>query len=208
MFKRFFPKQEDFFELFQEMADEMVEASEQFRLLLKHLDNFESYAKAIQTHEEKADNIAETTLTKLHKTFITPFDRYDIHRFVQRLDDVLDAIYRTSKRIIVYQVKRVPFEIDSIAYLCVQAAEIIRKTVALISNLKNSVQILELCEQIDSLEGEAEQLLLSGMSRLFQEQPNHLDLLKTKEIYEYTKSIMKNCQGVAHIIKDVVLEYS
>ncbi len=208
MFKRFFPQQEDFFALFQEMADEMVEAAEQYRLLLKNLENFEGYAKAIQAHEEKADNIAEIILTKLHKTFITPFDRYDIHRFVQRLDDVLDAIYRTSKRIIVYQVTKVPTEIDSIAYLIIQAAEILRKTVSLISNLKNSEKILELCEQIDGLEGEAEQLLLSGMSRLFQDQPDHLELLKTKEIYEYSKSIMKNCQGVAHIIKDVVLEYS
>lgn len=208
MLKLILPHQEDFFKLFKDVANELVEASEQFQALLKDLSNVEKYAKAIAIHEEKADKISDNTLTKLHKTFITPFDRYDIHRFVKKLDDILDAINRTTKRIVIYKVHAVPPEINSMAFLCTQATETIRKAVQFLDNLKNAQQILELCDSIDKLEIEGEQLLLTGVSRLFQEPVDHRELLKIKEIYEYTKSIIKNCQGVAQIIKDVVLEYS
>ncbi len=202
------PKEEDFFKLFYEIANELVEASVQFQTMLRDFQQCERYANAIALHEEKADQITEITLLKLHKTFITPFDRYDIHRFVKKLDDVLDSINRTTKRIMIFKIKELPSEINSIAFLGVQATETIRKAIEYVRNMKNSTRILDLCDSIDKLETEAEHLLLSGISRLFQENIDCLELLKIKEIYEYSKSIIKNCQGVSNIIKDVVLEYS
>lgn len=208
MLKFFLPHQEDFFQFFYQIADEMVEAAEQFQLMLKDLEHYEKYAKSISQHEEKADTLADSTLIKLHKTFITPFDRNDIHRFVIKLDDILDAINRTSKRLVIYRVQSVPEEIHSIAFLCVHGTETVRKAVKQLNNLKNSSKILALCDSINGLEAEAEQLLLKGVSRLFQEDIDDREVLKIKEIYEYSKSIIKNCQGASLIIKDVVLEYS
>lgn len=206
--KLFLPKQEDFFQFFQSIVVELVEAAVQFELLLKDLSHAEQYGQIIANHEKTADKIADATLARLHKTFITPFDRNDIHRLVKKLDDILDATNRTSKRIIIYKIESIPTEITSMSHLCVKAVLAIQKAVNLLNNLKKSEEILSLCASVNDIESETEQLLLSGVSRLFQETSDHRMLLKTKEIYEYTNGIIKKCQGVAHIIKDVVLEYS
>ncbi len=208
MLKIFLPKEENFFRLFQAIGSELVQASKQFQLMLQDLNNREQYAKTITLHEEKADKIADTALLKLHKTFITPFDRYDIHQLVNNLDDILDSIDRTTKRIIIYQIQVVPEDIHSIATLCLEAVKTVEKAVECLNNLKNSKKILDLCDSIEAIESQAERVLLAGVSSLFQIENDYKRLLKIKEIYEYSKSIIKSCQGVSNIIKGVVLEYS
>jgi hypothetical protein len=208
MLRFFLPKQENFFKYFQAIALDLVQAAEQFQWMLKDLNNREKYAKEIARHEEKADKTVNATLSKLHKTFITPFDRYDIHRFVENLDDILDSINRTAKRIVIYQVHSVPAEIEAIALIGVQATHIVCEAVKNLSNLKNASKILKACDSIDDFESESEQLLITGMSRLFEEETDFRELLKTKEIYEYANATIKSCRGVAHVMKDVVLEYS
>jgi len=208
MLRFFLPREESFFRFFRAIASELVQASKQFQLMLEDLDNREQHAKTISLHEEKADKIADTALVKLHKTFITPFDRYDIHQLINNLDDVLDSIDKATKRIIMYQIQSIPEDIHSIAALCVEAAKTVEKAVECLSNLKHSKKILDLCNMIEAIESQAEQVLLSGVSSLFQMENDYKRLLKIKEIYEYSKSVIKNCQGVSNIIKGVVLEYS
>jgi predicted phosphate transport protein (TIGR00153 family) len=208
MLKFLLPKEEDFFRLFSAISCELVQASKQFQLMLQDLDRRDQYAKVISLHEEKADQIANTALLKLHKTFITPFDRYDINQLINGLDDILDSINKAAKRIIIYQIQSIPEEIHAIATLCLQSTEIVEKAVACLNNLKNSKEILDLCLIVEDIESQTERVLLTGVSSLFQNENNYKHLLKIKEIYEYSKSIIKNCQGVSNIIKGVVLEYS
>ncbi len=208
MLRYFFPVQEDFFEQFRKIAVELLQISEQFQTLLSHLENSKHYVVAIEEHEEKVNAIINTTLEKLHKTFITPFDRYDIHRFVKKLDDTADAIQRTAKRIHIYKLEKLPQEILSIAELALQSAKVLQTATGHLNSLKNASKILELCDMVNRYEREAEKLLLSGVSRLFEEEADMRQLLKIKEIYEYSKSILNGCQTVSNIIKDIVLEYS
>jgi len=208
MLKFLLPKEEDFFRLFRAIGNELVQASKQFQLMLQNLNVREQYAEVISQHEEKADKIANTALLKLHKTFITPFDRYDIHQLINGLDDILDAIDKATKRIIIYQIQLIPDEIHSIAALCLEAAKTVEKAVECLSDLKHSKKILAHCLSVEEIESQAEKVLLSGMSALFQMESDYKNLLKIKEVYEYTKFIIKNCQGVSNIIKGVVLEYS
>lgn len=208
MLRYFLPAQEDFFELFRKIAGELFQISEQLQLLLKNLETPEKYVIAIEEHEEKVNAIINMTLEKLHKTFITPFDRYDIHRFVKKLDDTADAIQRTAKRIHIYKLKKLPQEIHAIAELSVQSAVVIQTATGNLNSLKHASVILEECDTVNRFEREAEKLLLSGVSRLFEEESDMRQLLKIKEIYEYSKSILNGCQTVSNIIKDIVLEYS
>jgi uncharacterized protein Yka (UPF0111/DUF47 family) len=208
MLRYFLPAQEDFFELFRKIAAELSHISKQFQILLNNLETSQEYVIAIEEHEEKVNIIINMTLEKLHKTFITPFDRYDIHRFVKKLDDTADAIQRTAKRIHIYKLKSLPKEIHAIAELSHQSAEVIQNATANLNSLNNASKILELCDAVNRFEKEAEKLLLSGVSRLFEEESDMRQLLKIKEIYEYSKSILNGCQTVSNIIKDIVLEYS
>lgn len=208
MLRYFLPAQEDFFEQFRKIAVELLHISEQFQALLNNLEHSQNYVSAIEEHEERVNIIINTTLEKLHKTFITPFDRYDIHRFVKKLDDTADAIQRTAKRVHIYKLKNLPKEIHAIAELSVESAKVIQTATGHLHLLKNTSIILELCDTVNRYEREAEKLLLSGVSRLFEEESDMRQLLKIKEIYEYSKSILNGCQTVSNIIKDIVLEYS
>lgn len=208
MFKYFLPAQEDFFELFCLISDELLTVVKQYQVLLQHLNEPEPYMKIIEVHEEKANVIINNTLEKLHKTFITPFDRYDIHRFVKKLNDTLDAVHRTAKRITIYKLHSLPAEIHSMSTLCLQSVQVIQTATKQLNSLKNASTILSLCDMMNDLENEAEQLLLAGVSRLFEEEADLRQLLKIKEIYEYSKSTLNGCQIVSNIIKDIVLEYS
>lgn len=208
MLKFFLPKEEDFFKFFHSIALLLVKTAEQFQRLLQELNNREQHAAIIDFHEREADKMADATFIKLHKTFITPFDRYDIHRLVISLDDIIDSINSTTKRIAIYRLNSIPKEIISVAALCLDASKILCEAVGYLNNMKYASKILSLCDAIEVLENQADQLLLSGESQLFEEENDFRLLLKIKEIYECSKVTIKNCQGLAHVIKNIVLEYS
>lgn len=208
MLKFFLPPSDEFFQFFQSSAEELVHAGEQFKYMLSDLNNRHNYARQISLHEDRADKIEEATLTKLHRTFITPFDRFDIHRLVSKLDDTVDSIERISRRIVIYKVTSVPNDIIKMGELCHQATQILLKAVGNLNSLSNSTEILTLCDSIKPLENEADQIALLGVVKLFKEESDIKQLLQTKELYEQTKSIIVGCRTVAIIIKDIVLEYS
>ena len=94
MLKRLLPRQDSFFQLFQQAADKLQLASTEFSNMLSDLDHQQHYVDEIARHEEEADTIAHTNFQLLHKTFITPFDRHDIHQLTSTLDDIIDLINR------------------------------------------------------------------------------------------------------------------
>ena len=108
MLKKLLPNQDNFFELFEQAAYQLESAAEHFLQLVQDLPHASEYAKLIAEHEATADNYARATFDLLHKAFITPFDRHDIHRLTRKLDDILDIINRTTQRIVLYQFKVLP----------------------------------------------------------------------------------------------------
>ena len=208
MLKFFFPAQEDFFKFFERTMAELVKSAEQFQGLLADLDNRQDYATKISAYEQEADKIEEQTIEKLHKTFITPFDRFDIHRLVSKLDDAVDVIERTTNRIVIYQINQVPPEMLQLGVLCVKSTNILQRAVSFLSSLKNATEILKLCDSMKPLEDEAEKLVLFGVAKLFQEEADIKKLLQLKELYESIRSMITGCRTVAVIVKEIVLEYA
>jgi len=206
--KRLLPKQENFFDLFEQAADQLESAAEHFLHLVQDLPHARDYAKLIAEHEVTADNYARATFDLLHKTFITPFDRHDIHRLTRQLDDILDVINRTTRRIVLYQFKLLPASILQIAELVLQAVRAVKLALSQIKNLKNAPEIIKLCNQISELDSRAEQIMLEGVDKLFTDEQDFKYLLKAKEIFEYSTDIVHECHDLADIIKGIVLEYS
>lgn len=208
MLKKLLPKQENFFVLFQKAAQQLVGAAEQFLHLMNDLPQAEKYAQAISDHEITADNWALASFDLLHKTFITPFDRHDIHQLTRKLDDILDVINRTAQRITLYQITSLPTEFKQIAQLVLNSANSITSALKQLEHLKNAQPIIQLCRSISENDGHAEQIMLEGVSKLFIAENDFKRLLITKELYEYSIQIISECHDLADIIKGIVLEYS
>ncbi len=208
MLKKILPKQDSFFGLFQEAAQHLVSAAEQFLQLMQNLKEAERFATLISEHEVIADNCARATFDLLHKTFITPFDRYDILQLTRKLDDILDVINRTARRIALYQIESLPADTQGIAQLALHAAMAIRTALKELESLKNAPDIIDLCRSISEANNRAEQIMLEGLGKLFAQAIDYKELLKTKEIYEYSTQIVHECHDLADIIKGIVLEYS
>jgi uncharacterized protein Yka (UPF0111/DUF47 family) len=208
MLKRLLPRQGTFFQLFERAADKLLLASTEFSNMLQNLDNQQHYVDLIAKHEEEADQIAFTNFELLHKTFITPFDRHDIHELTSTLDDVIDLINRIAQRFPFYELKVVPEEMIKLSQLSAVATSHLKQAIYDLHSLKNSEEIFKQCDEIDRVESEAHQVVLVGEKKLFKDVDDFKEFFKLKEIYGHTKLVINRCQDVANILKGIILEYS
>lgn len=208
MLKRFLPVQENFFDFFQKTADILATTAIQFHAMLTDLEHYQKYVDNIATFEEDGDKIAYATFELLHKTFITPFDRNDIHQLTKGLDDILDLINRCAQRFPFYGLKKAPPEMIKLAQLSVEASLLLKEALYRLNSLKKSEKILEYCQGIDYIESQAHKTILEGEKDLFLNENDFKEFFKLKEIYTRTKSVINSYQDVANTIKGIVLEYS
>jgi len=208
MLRRLLPRQENFFDLFEKASEKLVLASTEFSNMLQHLDNQQYYVDLIAKHEEEADIIAHTNFEMLHKTFITPFDRHDIHALTSTLDDIIDLINRIAQRFPFYQLDSIPNELVDLSLLSAEATIQLKQSIGELQSLKNAEDIFEHCRQIDKIEGKAHKIVLAGEEKLFREVDDFKRFFKLKEIYGHTKLVINRCQDVGNIVKGIILEYS
>ncbi len=208
MFGRLMPKEGHFFELFKEHAEQIVLGSHELVALMVKGDDIQRRAYAIETIEKRADKITRTTLELLHKTFITPLDRDEIHQLITRMDDILDLMEDVSQSIFLYDVKQLTPEAQKLGELCVLCCEQVKVAVSQLSNLDNAPTILKACDEIDRLESEADHVMRAAMAALFRDEPDVRQVIKLKAIYELLETLTDRCEDVANIIEGIVLENS
>ena len=208
MFGRLMPKEGRFFELFNEHAEQIVLGSRELVALMVAGDDIQRRAYAIETIEKRADRITQTAIELLHKTFITPLDRDEIHQLITRMDDILDLMEDVSQSIFLYDVKQLTDEAQKLAEVCVLCAEQVQKAVSQLSNMDNASTILKACEEIDRLESEADHVMRAAMAKLFRDEPDVRQVIKLKAIYELLETVTDRCEDVANIIEGIVLENS
>ena len=206
MFGRFMPQEGRFYEFFNEHADTIVEGSRELAELMAKFDNLERRAYSIETIEKKADRITHQTVELLHKTFITPLDRDAIHTLITTMDDILDLIEDVAHSIFLYDIKAVTPEAQKLAAICVTCSEKVQAAVKLLPKTENAAEVLVLCEEIDKLESEADHVMRAAMAKLFREEPNVLNIIKMKEIYELLETVTDKCEDVANILEGIIVE--
>ncbi|XUW90098.1 DUF47 family protein [Burkholderia sp. M6-3] len=184
----------------------MVSASRELELLIDNLQDAETHKQNVQKAEKAADKLTHETIDLLHKTFITPLDRDEIHKLITTMDDILDLMEDVATAISLYDVQSVTSEASQLAHICTATSERVQFAVSLLSDMKQASQILKACEEIDRLESEADRVLRSAMSKLFREEDNVKTLIKLKAIYELLETITDKCEDVANIIEGIVLE--
>lgn len=208
MFGRLMPKEGRFFEHFVDLAEHIVRGSRELAELMTNFDDVERRAYNIETIEKNGDKITHAAIELLHKTFITPIDREDIHQLITNMDDILDLIEDSAQSIFLYDIRAVTPEAKRLSEICVACAEQVREAVGMLSNMEHSRTIMATCGEIDRLESEADHVMRSAMAKLFRDEPDVRQVIKLRSVYELLEAITDRCEDVANIIEGIVLENS
>ncbi len=208
MFARLMPHEGRFFTYFSEHAALILQGAVELRAMLDNMGELEVRAHNIKAVEAKADHVTYQTIQLLHQTFITPLDREDIHQLITCMDDILDLMEDVSHCVFLYDLRVVTDEAKQLADICVACAEKVKAAVSMLDNMANSEPIMKVCGEIDRLETDADQVLRSGLAKLFHHEPDTRELIKMKEIYELLETVTDRCEDVANIIEGIVIENS
>ena len=214
LFGKLLPREGNFFELFNEHADKIVEGARAFMRMIENYNDVglrEKYAAEIDAAERHADKVTAEVNRLLHKTFITPIDREQIHGLINAMDDIVDLLQDASETMSLYDVKAMTEEVLRLGDLSAKCCERVHHAVSLLPKLSEhevAEAAIKTCEEIDRLESDADRVMRSAMSKLFREQPDVRELIKLKAIYEQLESISDRCEDVANLIEGIVLENS
>lgn len=214
LFGKFLPRDGNFFELFNQHADRIVEAAHAFSNMVANYGDVqkrEAFNREVDNAERAADRITQEVSRALHKTFITPIDRDQIHSLINTMDDVADLIQDSAETMALYDVHHMTGDIVRLTELSVKCCERVKDAVALIEKVRDAATAeaaLKTCEQIDQLESDADRVMRSAMSRLFREEPDVREVIKLKAVYELLETITDKCEDVANLIEGIVLENS
>jgi predicted phosphate transport protein (TIGR00153 family) len=212
LFGKLMPRDGNFFEMFNQHADRIVEAARAFSQLVAHYSDLnlrEQYNRDVDNAEKAADRITHEVNKALHKTFITPIDREQIHSLINTMDDVADLIQDAAETMALYDVRHMTEEIVRLTELSVKCCERVKDAVYLLNNIgdaKTAEAALKTCEEIDRLESDADRVMRTAMSKLFREEPDVREVIKLKAIYELLETVTDKCEDVANLIEGVVLE--
>ena len=208
MFGRLLPRETSFFDHFEKHADLSMMGAKEFLSLVATGANIQTKASRIHEIEHETDVITHHCVEALHKTFITPLDRDDIHRLISKMDDIMDQIDAAAERINLYGVKEMTPEVKDFADILVRATEQVKVAVKGLRDMKHSAEVLKACIDINRLENEADVILRNALARLFKEEKNAVTIIKWKEIYEALEDATDVCEDVANIIEGIILEHA
>jgi uncharacterized protein len=206
MFKSILPKEVAFFDFFDKQIALISEACGELLLLSKGEGELVQKVARIKEIEHQADIVTHNCISELHKTFITPLDRFDIHKLMNRLDDIIDLIDGASARFILYNIKEIRPETVEFAKVLIKDADEIDIALKSLRNMKHANITLEKCVEIHKLEHDADVVMQSALCRLLNEETNPITVIKWKEIFELLESATDRCDDVADIIEGLVLE--
>ena len=205
---RLFPKEENFFELFEELADKIEEGGNFFLEMTKNRDYSEAKVSRLKELEHEADGITHKTYEKMHKTFLTPIDREDIYALVNKMDSIMDVIEATAIRIHMYKVKKPDDEIIKQAQILNDSIKKVKSIVHAMRNMKNSQMILDDCVEINTLENAGDVVLRTIITELFIKEKDAIELIKWKEIFERIEEAIDVCEDVSNIVEGIVLKHA
>jgi len=200
------PKDTVFFDLFEGLATHAVSCSEHLRRLATSFPKIDTEVQRIRQEEHDADDLAHTALDRLDRTFITPFDREDIHTLVNELDNVVDMVDALAKRFTLYNIK-------AMEPVFVKQCEVLVRATATLSEavhrLRKSRKLSELSEkliEIHRLESEGDDNHHSAISKLFGGTVEPLEVMKWKELYDYVENAIDGCEDVGNTLERIVLK--
>lgn len=202
----FIPKEEKFFELFEDSAQNTVKAAKVLNDLVDKWEHIEQRVEEIKELEHIGDTITHEIIARLHRTFITPFDREDIALLAKSLDDIIDFIDNAACSMDIYKVDAPGNRARELADIIIQATAEVEHAILELRHKAKLKQILERCVEINRLENMADVVFRAAMAELFEDSTDMADVIKWREIYEHMESATDRCEDVANVIEGVALK--
>jgi predicted phosphate transport protein (TIGR00153 family) len=204
------PKDRKFFPLFIEASDNLVLASGLLVKLLgeNDLDQREVYIKMIKDAEHKGDDITHNLLNELNGTFITPFDREDIHQLISTIDDVVDYIHTASTKVHFYKLPTFPEEFVKIADYIQAANKEIQMVLSSVKSASDFLKFSDSCTKISNYESEVDYLYQEYLSNLFELETNAINLIKKRDILASLEKAVDKCDDVANVFSSIIVKIS
>jgi uncharacterized protein len=201
---RLLPREEKYFDLFNRVAQQLNTCAQLQQKLFDDFDNRVEYANQIKQIEHICDELTHDIVKRLNQTFITPIDREDIHALATGLDDVVDAIEYTARRVVLYHLEEPTEHARKMSDVLVRLALKLEDAVNALE--KDGQRVLQDCAAIHTLEEEGDTYHHDAVDKLFTEERDPITILKTKEIYEKMERSIDKCEDVANVLEAIVLK--
>jgi predicted phosphate transport protein (TIGR00153 family) len=202
------PREMKFFDLFDEVAVILTRASGKFLAMVTEFDRLGERSYELRQEEHDCDEVVQRIIKALDRSFITPFDREDIHTLASLLDDILDNMEETAHRFVVFRIEHPTPEAVVLARIIQDCCGHLETALSLLRSLKNAEEIQKHLREIGRLENEADRVYRDSDSALFANPPEILLLIKWRELYGWLEETVDACKDVAQVISEIVIKGS
>jgi predicted phosphate transport protein (TIGR00153 family) len=200
---RLLPKNENFYELFAEIAQRVSGAAVLLHQLFEDPANRSSYVAQIKRLEHEADYLTHDVIIRIDKTFVTPFDREDIHSLVSELDDVVDLIDGTARRAEIFDITDVYKPAVVLSEVIVRAAAAVEEAVR---GMKDAKLVKSNALELKRLEEEGDAIYHEAMGALFSDTADPIEVIKWKELYDKLEDTLDQCEDVANVLQSIAIK--
>ncbi|HYE52111.1 MAG TPA: DUF47 family protein [Azospirillaceae bacterium] len=209
LFRNLMPKEERFIEYFTAHADRMVAAADALAALMDAPPGeHEAHVARLGAIESEADDYARKTVVALHRAFITPFDRSDIHTLINAMDDAVDLMEEVPEHASLYRVDSFTPRMRELAAEIQKASRLLAEVMPLLNNVsRNAQRIGDLCHEVGKVESAADRLLRTALTELIAEQPDAITFLGRREVYQLLENCTDRCDDVAEVIEGIMLDH-
>jgi len=205
------PTDDTFLILFEKDVENLLAAASTFKELMSNAISKEERGQKIRKIEEfehKGDEVTHNIYSELGSTFITPFDREDIHELASKLDDILDYIHGAAARIVLYRVESISREQERLAELIFEQVAELHKAIPQLRNFKSVKEISESLVRINSIENEADDLFERAIASLFDTCKDPIQLIKEKELLVSLETATDQCEDAANVLESIIVKHA
>lgn len=204
---RLIPREEKFFDQFEKAGNLVHEGTVAFRDLMANYRNVAAGVEKIKDIEHRCDAVTHETIEKLHKTFLTPIDREDIHSIITGLDEILDMVDAAASRMSLYQIAQPKPGALEVAEVLVSASDLVRKALTVLKSSKKQHEgVTALTREVRGCEKRADQIYRKALTDLFMQEKDPVTVLKWKDIYDTLEEAADRCEDIANILEGVVVK--
>ncbi|HEY0529767.1 MAG TPA: DUF47 family protein [Gemmatimonadaceae bacterium] len=200
---RILPRDEKFYELFTELATKLTGSATLLCELFSNPSQLDAKVSRIKELEHQADNLTHDIIDRIDRTFVTPFDREDIHQLASELDDVIDLIDGTARRATIFRIQKTRPAAGVLADVLARAATCVEEGVR---DMKNAKHVYQISEKLKVLEEEGDAIYHDAMGVLFAEGGDALEVVKWKDLYDKIEDALDQCEDVGNVLQSIALK--
>jgi predicted phosphate transport protein (TIGR00153 family) len=212
MFSSMMPQRKEFFDLLTAHSDRVVAAANATLRLVNALgtnsNDLDALVKEVALNEGSGDMIKSNMITLLHKSFITPFSRDEIHTLTLEIDHILGALQDVANAVGMYHIEDSTPESRELAALAADACLRLNRVIITLGDKERAQEAINICREIDALEAKADKVFRKAMTRLFADESQMWKAIRMKEFYNLQEHVLDHCQEVARTIEEILIENS